>query len=44
MIQDGLFYPGQPPQPTTLEVVAREYTDGREQVVAASTVRLDVDD
>jgi hypothetical protein len=30
--------------PTALEVVAREYTDGREQVVAASTVRLDVDD
>lgn len=30
--------------PTALEVVAREYVDGREQVVAASTVVLDVDD
>lgn len=30
--------------PTALEVVAREYVDGREQVVVASTVRLDVDD
>lgn len=31
------------PTPTALEVVAREYIEGREQVVAASTVRLDVD-